>query len=79
VAGLLLKQNIIQLWAKLPVDVKQFVQNTILSVIADPSSGIRSTMATLTTTIMSRATNFMEWPELIPVRKKEVFVNISSL
>lgn len=55
VAGLLLKNNIKSLWGKLNKElVQNYIKREILSCIGDPSPGIRRTLSSIVTTIVTK-------------------------
>lgn len=53
VAGLLLKNNIKTYWPKLSQEVHNYVKVEILSCVGDPAAGIRRTLSSIVTTIVT--------------------------
>lgn len=65
VAGLLLKNNIKSYWPKLSQEVQNYVKSEILSCVGDPAAGIRRTLSSIVTTIVT-IEKIEAWPMLIP-------------
>lgn len=65
VAGLLLKNHIKAHWGGLEKDlVRNYVKREILTCIGDPSPGIRRTLSSIVTTIVTKE-RIEEWPQLM--------------
>lgn len=56
-AGLLLKNNVKELYTTMPPADTQHIQNELLVNIGDPSQAVRGTIGTVITTIVSKMQN----------------------
>jgi hypothetical protein len=64
VAGLLLKNNIKDYYNRMPKEVQNYVKKEVLSSIGDPLPGIRRTVSSIVTTIVTKG-KIEGWPSLM--------------